>query len=103
RAPRTGHGPDTQLPNLPQPGKSAGFIPVQAVETPLLVQRRWLAVLGAVGQPRDHNPAACYGALDTGRNLLIYVRVPYDTETAARKIRQAGLPEFLSRRLIEGT
>jgi diadenosine tetraphosphatase ApaH/serine/threonine PP2A family protein phosphatase len=75
---------------------------VQAVEIPLLVQRRWLAVIGSVGQPRDYNPAACYGALDTERNVLIYVRVVYDSETAARKIREAGLPEFLSQRLIAG-
>ena len=71
-------------------------------EIPLLAHRRWLAVIGSVGQPRDHNPAACYGALDTERNVLIYVRVPYDNETAARKVREAGLPQILSHRLIEG-
>jgi diadenosine tetraphosphatase ApaH/serine/threonine PP2A family protein phosphatase len=98
-----GHVHVPQLYHLSPTGKIAGFLPVQAVEMPLLAHRRWLAVLGAVGQPRDHNPAACYGALDTERNLLIYVRVPYDIETAARKIREAGLPEMLSRRLIEGT
>ena len=49
-------------------------------------------MLGSVGQPRDYNPAACYGALDVERNVLIYVRVPYDNETAARKVRDAGLP-----------
>jgi diadenosine tetraphosphatase ApaH/serine/threonine PP2A family protein phosphatase len=80
----------------------ADTLPVQAVEIPLPVQRRWLAVIGSVGQPRDDNPAACYGALDTERNVLIYVRVAYDNETAARKIREAGLPEFLSQRLIAG-
>jgi len=98
-----GHVHVPQLYHLSSTGKIAGFQPVQSVEIPLLPQRRWLAVLGAVGQPRDHNPAACYGALDTERNALTYVRVPYDNETTARKIRQAGLPELLSRRLIEGT
>jgi diadenosine tetraphosphatase ApaH/serine/threonine PP2A family protein phosphatase len=83
-------------------GKIAGFQPVQAVEIPLLADRRWLAVLGSVGQPRDYNPAACYGALEMKRNVLIYVRVPYDNEAAARKIREAGLPAILSLRLIEG-
>jgi diadenosine tetraphosphatase ApaH/serine/threonine PP2A family protein phosphatase len=91
-----------QLYNLSATGKLAGFEPVQAVEIPLLAQRRWLAVIGAIGQPRDYNPAACYGALDTERNVLVYVRVPYDNETAARKVREAGLPEILSLRLIEG-
>jgi diadenosine tetraphosphatase ApaH/serine/threonine PP2A family protein phosphatase len=97
-----GHVHVPQLYDLSPAGKLTEFQPVQAVEIPLLAQRRWLAVIGAVGQPRDYNPAACYGALDTERNVLIYVRVAYDNETAARKIREAGLPEFLSQRLITG-
>jgi len=98
-----GHVHVPQLYHLSLTGKIAGFKPVQGVELPLLGHRRWLAVLGAVGQPRDYNPAACYGALDTERGVLTFVRVPYDVETAARKIREAGLPEILSHRLIEGT
>ena len=98
-----GHVHVPQLFHLSPTGKLAGFQPVQSVEIPLLAHRRWLAVLGAVGQPRDYNPAACYGAFDTERNVLNYVRVPYDVETAARKIREAGLPEILGLRLIEGT
>ena len=82
---------------LPQHHVPAGGIPI-----PLLGQRRWLAVLGAVGQPRDRNPDACYGLFDTGQNRLTYVRVPYDVELAARKIRKAGLPEFLAARLTMG-
>ncbi len=97
-----GHVHVPQLYHMSATGKLAGFQPVQSVEIPLLAQRRWLAVIGSIGQPRDYNPAACYGALDTERNVLIYVRVPYDNETAARKVREAGLPEILSLRLIEG-
>ncbi len=41
--------------------------PVPGAPVPLLHGRRWLAVLGAVGQPRDGNPAACYLTLDTDR------------------------------------
>jgi diadenosine tetraphosphatase ApaH/serine/threonine PP2A family protein phosphatase len=97
-----GHVHVPELFHLSPTGKLAGFQPVQAVEIPLLAQRRWIAVIGSVGQPRDYNPAACYGALDTERNILVYVRVPYDNETAARKVRDAGLPLLLSSRLIEG-
>jgi diadenosine tetraphosphatase ApaH/serine/threonine PP2A family protein phosphatase len=97
-----GHVHVPELFHLSPTGKLAGFQPLQAVEIPLLARRRWLAVLGSVGQPRDYNPAACYGALDLSRNVLIYVRVPYDKETAARKVRDAGLPQILSHRLIEG-
>ena len=41
-------------------------------------------------------------ALNIERNVLVYTRVPYDNETAARKVRDAGLPAILSHRLIEG-
>jgi diadenosine tetraphosphatase ApaH/serine/threonine PP2A family protein phosphatase len=68
----------------------------------LLKKDRWLAVLGAVGQPRDRNPAACYGLLDDAHDTLTYVRVPYDVERAAHKILEAGLPEFLAERLTMG-
>jgi diadenosine tetraphosphatase ApaH/serine/threonine PP2A family protein phosphatase len=78
-------------------------VPVDGKPIPLLGQRRWLAVLGAVGQPRDGNPAACYGLFDDARGRLTYVRVPYDVELAARKIRKAGLPDVLASRLTTGT
>jgi diadenosine tetraphosphatase ApaH/serine/threonine PP2A family protein phosphatase len=97
-----GHVHVPELFHRSSTGKVAGFVPVQSVEIPLLTNRRWLAVLGSIGQPRDYNPAACYGALEVERNVLTYVRVPYDNETAARKIREAGLPAILSHRLIEG-
>jgi diadenosine tetraphosphatase ApaH/serine/threonine PP2A family protein phosphatase len=83
-------------------GRTASFKPPHGVEIPLTAGRRWLAVIGSVGQPRDHNPAACYAVLDTARDALTYVRVPYDIDTAARKINDAGLPHVLSRRLFAG-
>jgi diadenosine tetraphosphatase ApaH/serine/threonine PP2A family protein phosphatase len=83
-------------------GRTASFKPQHGVEIPLTPGRRWLAVIGSVGQPRDHNPAACYAVLDTARETLTYFRVPYDIDTAARKINDAGLPHVLSRRLFAG-
>jgi diadenosine tetraphosphatase ApaH/serine/threonine PP2A family protein phosphatase len=83
-------------------GKVAGFDPDPAVAVPLSKQRQWIAVIGAVGQPRDHNPAACYALYDDGPRTLTYVRVPYDVETAAGKIHDAGLPQFLGMRLSWG-
>ena len=82
--------------------KLASFQPVPGVPVPLLRPRQWIAVLGAVGQPRDGDPAACYGMLDTARGELTWVRVPYDVATAAEKIRAAGLPESLALRLHRG-
>jgi diadenosine tetraphosphatase ApaH/serine/threonine PP2A family protein phosphatase len=77
-------------------------VPIEGRPMPLLAQRRWLAVLGAVGQPRDRNPAACYGLLDTARGRLTYVRVPYDADVTARKILAAGLPQALAIRVATG-
>lgn len=78
-------------------------VPIDDAPMPLLTQRRWIAVLGAVGQPRDNNPAACYGLLDTEANRLTYRRVPYDADVTARKIIAAGLPEALAKRVVTGS
>jgi diadenosine tetraphosphatase ApaH/serine/threonine PP2A family protein phosphatase len=97
-----GHTHVPALFHMSLTGKFASFDPVERVEIPLTPQRRWLAVIGSVGQPRDRDPAACYAVLDDERDVLTYVRVPYDIESAARKIRAAGLPAVLSARLFEG-
>jgi len=78
------------------------FRPVPGVAIPVPLRRRWLAVVGSAGQPRDGNTAACYAMLDTDRATLTFFRVPYDWRAAAAKIRAAGLPESLARRLERG-
>ena len=82
--------------------KITAFRPVADVPVPLLAGRRWLAVVGSVGQPRDGNPAAAYSVLDLGENEITTFRVPYDVEKAAAKVRAAGLPERLAERLKWG-
>jgi diadenosine tetraphosphatase ApaH/serine/threonine PP2A family protein phosphatase len=97
-----GHVHIPALYGLSLTGKLMEFSPVAGTAIPLLPGRRWLAVIGAVGQPRDQNPAACYALLDDKTNTLTYRRVPYDVATAARKIRDAGLPAILATRLERG-
>jgi len=97
-----GHTHVPALFYLTATSKIAGFDPDAGVAMPLTQQRRWCAVIGAVGQPRDRNPAACYALYDDATRALTYVRVPYDIDTAARKIRDAGLPLFLAARLAWG-
>ena len=97
-----GHVHVPALFHLSATGKVAGFDPVADVAVPLTPQRRWIAVIGAVGQPRDRNPAACYALYDDSARTLTYVRVPYDVAAAQRKIRDAGLPPFLGARLAWG-
>jgi diadenosine tetraphosphatase ApaH/serine/threonine PP2A family protein phosphatase len=97
-----GHVHVPALYRLTETEKLADFRPRTGVAIPLLKHRRWLAVIGAVGQPRDQDPAACYGLFDDEQDTLTYVRVPYDVATAAQKILDAGLPPVLAVRLEHG-
>lgn len=69
---------------------------------PLLKTRRWLGVVGSVGQPRDGVAQAGYAILDLATHDLTFRRVPYDVETTIRKLRSAQLPDALAKRLSEG-
>jgi len=79
-----------------------GFEPTAGVPIPLPRHRRWLATVGSVGQPRDGRRDAMYALFDSTSTRLVFLRVPYDHEAAARAIRQAGLPEFYAQRLALG-
>jgi diadenosine tetraphosphatase ApaH/serine/threonine PP2A family protein phosphatase len=83
-------------------GRPLPFSPVPGAAIPVPPHRRWLAIVGSAGQPRDGNTAACYALADLDRARLTFFRVPYDYRAAARKIRAAGLPERLARRLERG-
>lgn len=97
-----GHVHDPKLFHLTGTGKIGDFVPSDGMPIPLSDQRRWLVIPGSAGQPRDGNPAACYATFDTATSTLTYFRVPYDTEAAGAKIRAAGLPQRLARRLEHG-
>ncbi len=57
---------------------------------------------GSVGQPRDGNPEASYAIFDFRDFSVEFKNVPYDIESAQRRILEAGLPEFLAERLAQG-
>jgi predicted phosphodiesterase len=63
---------------------------------------RFLINVGSVGQPRDHNPLASFGYLDTEKWEYRNYRLDYDVEKAARAIKAVGLPRFLGKRLSVG-
>lgn len=69
---------------------------------PVAAPGKVLINVGSVGQPRDSNPEASYVVFDTRRMRVRFRRVRYDVETAARKIREAGLPGSLAERLFLG-
>ena len=88
--------------SLSATAKMTAFTPVTGVPIPLLPGRRWLMVAGAVGQPRDGNPAASWLMLDTDKREVTFCRTPYDVEAAANAIRARGLPASLAERLSRG-
>lgn len=85
-----------------QAGQAACFTPQPGFAMPLAPARRWLAIPGACGQPRDGNPAAACALLDTRARSLTFLRVPYDHDAVAARILAAGLPAELARRLAGG-
>lgn len=85
------------------PGKPPiAFTPQSNAPVPLLQRRRWLAVLGSAGQPRDEIPSASWALLDEATRSICYKRAPYDIEAAALKIHGAKLPQSLAARLFAG-
>lgn len=83
-------------------GQMLPFRPAAGKAIPVGAHRRWLAIVGSVGQPRDRNPAAGYAVFDDLRREITFHRVPYDHHAAAAAIRRAGLPESLAFRVEEG-
>lgn len=67
-----------------------------------LREERLIINPGGVGQPRDSDPRASYGLIDTGRHVLTLHRVPYDIPSVQSRMRERGLLEMLWRRLGYG-
>ena len=97
-----GHIHKPALYSISVTGKMTSFVPTSGVTMQLLQGRRWLSVLGSVGQPRDGDPAASFAMFDTSSGEVTYCRVPYDVDAAAKRIRDNGLPSWLADRLTVG-
>ena len=83
-------------------GKLIAHKPVSEVSVPVGSHRRWLAVIGSAGQPRDGNPAAAFATFDTNSKILTFRRVPYDVDAQVARVRRAGLPDVMAVRLLVG-
>jgi len=57
---------------------------------------------GSVGQPRDGDPRAAFGLIDTEKEDYELVRVAYPVKEAADRVIDEGLPHFLAERLFLG-
>lgn len=65
-------------------------------------KERYIINVGAVGQPRDYDPKASYGILDTEKNHFEYRRIQYDIQKTQKLMENAGLPRYLIDRLADG-
>ncbi|MFC1735631.1 metallophosphoesterase family protein [Candidatus Hydrogenedentota bacterium] len=63
---------------------------------------RYLINPGSVGQPRDSDAKASFVVFDAGNLALELVRLEYDIESAAAKIHESDLPDYLADRLALG-
>jgi diadenosine tetraphosphatase ApaH/serine/threonine PP2A family protein phosphatase len=86
-----------------QGGSARYFEPRSGVPIALSSQRRWLAIPGSCGQPRDGNPAAACAWFDSDTRQIGFLRLPYDHARSAARIREAGLPAAFADRLERGT
>lgn len=57
---------------------------------------------GSVGQPRDNNPKAAWGILDTGKKEFTFYRTTYDYAKTQTKMRDLGFSDFLIERIARG-
>ena len=58
--------------------------------------------IGSVGQPRDRDPRAAYGLIDTDARTWEHRRVEYSIDDTAARIKDAALPPVLWERLYKG-
>ncbi len=90
------------IPGYPNDDKAVSW----KLEIDLQGGSRYLINPGSVGQPRDFDWRAGYAIFDDNdggpKAEVIFHRVPYDVAAAQKSILEAGLPQRLAWRLIEG-
>jgi diadenosine tetraphosphatase ApaH/serine/threonine PP2A family protein phosphatase len=97
-----GHMHQPRLFHAGTTGRAGELVPKPGAPIPLSAERQWLVIPGSAGQPRDGNPAAAYAIFDDESASVTYQRISYDHDTAADKVRAAGLPLRLAARLQNG-
>jgi diadenosine tetraphosphatase ApaH/serine/threonine PP2A family protein phosphatase len=69
---------------------------------PLEDANRYLVNPGSVGQPRDGDPRAGFGLVDTAAREVTIYRIEYPIAKAQARIMEEGLPDVLAQRLALG-
>lgn len=65
-------------------------------------KRQALINVGSVGQPRDEDPRTALAIFDSKAHVYELIRLAYDVDREADRIRGAGLPGVLADRLFLG-
>jgi diadenosine tetraphosphatase ApaH/serine/threonine PP2A family protein phosphatase len=82
--------------------RDSNCVPVTSPRLRFQEDRRYIVNVGSVGQPRDRDPRASLVLYHEGAGEIEFIRVPYDIESAQKKILDAELPPFLAARLATG-
>jgi len=102
------HLPSVFISRPPQTSQHGGMSTIEvkplAPMEETLLQRGMRVILnpGSVGQPRDGNPDASWGVLDSSRMTFQVRRVAYDVAQVQRDMARLGLPDRLGDRLRVG-
>lgn len=97
---QTGNDPDDLFRAMEDRDAKIMLMGHSHVSSMLMKDGRRIINPGSVGQPRDGCPDASYIILE--KDTVMFRRVSYDIDAAAAAIQQAGLPEYLWKRLYEG-
>ncbi|MDP1571445.1 MAG: metallophosphoesterase family protein [Vicinamibacterales bacterium] len=79
----------------------ATFDAARPLDVPV-AEGRFLINPGSVGQPRDGDPRAAFGVVDTSAMIVAIHRIDYPMAGAQARILEEGLPEVLAERLALG-
>ncbi|MBN1689169.1 MAG: metallophosphoesterase family protein [Candidatus Omnitrophica bacterium] len=89
----------THIPTLIE-GKSKMARHLQPGVMRLRGNEKYLINPGSIGQPRDRDPRLAFGLFDDKAYSFELIRLKYDNQTAAKKIKSVGLPTYLADRLL---
>ncbi len=94
----------SHVPILFEQADADKIIPIAPIysESIHLNANRLIINPGSVGQPRDHDPRAAYAMLDTETMSWEHRRVKYPVEETQERMRMAGMPSKLIKRLEWG-
>ena len=93
----------SHIPFVCRPSEEGAIFLDFPLDTPIaLGTDRLIINPGGVGQPRDGDPRASYALYEDEGGIVFHHRVEYDIPATQEKMREFGLPEFLSERLSHG-